>query len=381
MSELINAHDNRATIRWKLLTGVSALALTAYVSSAGLAFAGDSGRPQVWIELGGQFEQITTDHEVFNPPFASLASVTGPLRAGVAPIPPNAVQRPLSGSFGTEGKLTFQPEGGDWVFSAAIRYGKSNGAKHLHQSSQPQPDQLPFLSSPLIRYGAEFSDATAKKTEKHAILDFQAGKDVGLGLFGSSVVSAGVRIAQFHTDLSTTLGRDPNNGGYKYFFGFTIPISSPHDFRMQAHAARNFHGIGPSLSWEGSTPFAGNADNAEFTFDWGINAAVLFGRQRATVSHKTYEASQPPPSQGNPSHFTHPVYAHATPVPARSRAVTVPNIGGMAGMSLKFPNAKVSLGYRADFFFGAMDTGIDAMKKSNVGFNGPFASISIGLGD
>ena len=34
MSELIQKNDNRATIRWKLLTGASALALTAYVSSA-----------------------------------------------------------------------------------------------------------------------------------------------------------------------------------------------------------------------------------------------------------------------------------------------------------------------------------------------------------
>jgi hypothetical protein len=58
----------------------------------------------------------------------------------------------------------------------------------------------------------------------------------------------------------------------------------------------------------------------------------------------------------------------------------VPNIGGMAGLSLKFPNAKVSLGYRADFFFGAMDGGIDIAHKENVGFYGPFAAISIGLG-
>jgi hypothetical protein len=36
--------------------------------------------------------------------------------------------------------------------------------------------------------------------------------------------------------------------------------------------------------------------------------------------------------------------------------------------------------YRADFFFGAMDGGIDTAKKENVGFYGPFATISIGLG-
>ena len=42
MSELIKNNDNRATIRWKLLTGASALALTAYVSSAAVAKAEDA---------------------------------------------------------------------------------------------------------------------------------------------------------------------------------------------------------------------------------------------------------------------------------------------------------------------------------------------------
>jgi len=41
---------------------------------------------------------------------------------------------------------------------------------------------------------------------------------------------------------------------------------------------------------------------------------------------------------------------------------------------------KVSLGYRADFFFGAADTGIDARKTSDLSFHGPFAKLSIGLG-
>lgn len=43
-------------------------------------------------------------------------------------------------------------------------------------------------------------------------------------------------------------------------------------------------------------------------------------------------------------------------------------------------NFKLSLGYRADFFFGAIDGGIDARKSETVGFYGPFASIGIGLG-
>jgi len=58
----------------------------------------------------------------------------------------------------------------------------------------------------------------------------------------------------------------------------------------------------------------------------------------------------------------------------------VPNLGGFAGLSFKYPNAKVSVGYRADFFFGAMDGGIDAHKSYDRDFYGPFATVSIGLG-
>ena len=72
---------------------------------------------------------------------------------------------------------------------------------------------------------------------------------------------------------------------------------------------------------------------------------------------------------------------NAPPASIRSRSVTVPNIGGFAGLSVKYPNFKFSIGYRYDTFLNAMDIGIDAAKKSNVTFNGPFASISIGIGD
>ena len=66
---------------------------------------------------------------------------------------------------------------------------------------------------------------------------------------------------------------------------------------------------------------------------------------------------------------------------ARSHTVTVPNLGGFAGLSVKYANAKVSFGYRGDFFFGAMDDGIDARRSKDVAFHGPFATISVGLGE
>ncbi len=42
--------------------------------------------------------------------------------------------------------------------------------------------------------------------------------------------------------------------------------------------------------------------------------------------------------------------------------------------------AKISFGYRADLFLGAMDIGVDSRHTVNRNFYGPFATISIGLG-
>ena len=62
--------------------------------------------------------------------------------------------------------------------------------------------------------------------------------------------------------------------------------------------------------------------------------------------------------------------------------MTVPNLGGFAGFSYRFGgDAKISIGYKADFFFGAIDGGIDTRKNENRGFYGPFACICIGIGD
>jgi hypothetical protein len=87
------------------------------------------------------------------------------------------------------------------------------------------------------------------------------------------------------------------------------------------------------------------------TFDWGANAAVLFGRQRAEIHHHTTNIYH---SGGSFTPVKHTIY-QTSASPDRNRQMTVPNLGGFAGVSWRYPNAKVSVGYRADFFFGATD--------------------------
>ncbi len=133
--------------------------------------------------------------------------------------------------------------------------------------------------------------------------------------------------------------------------------------------------LGPSLSLKNTTGLLGTVDDGQLALDWGMNAAVLFGRQKAESSHhSTINHYFGRGLAALPTVAVHPLVTHS-----RSRMVTVPNIGGFAGLSYRIQNAKVSAGYRADFFFAARDVGIDTRSTANVGFHGPFATISIGL--
>jgi hypothetical protein len=376
MSELIETNNNRATVRWKLLASVSALALTANVVSA--AKAEESDHPQVWIELGGQLERLSGQPSALTSPFFALASPSDVQLM-------TDTQQPSQWSIGGEGKVSITPADTDWVFSAAVRYGRSNKSDHRHhQSPFPSVEKyfiylLPTTTVPLNR--AKFSDAVIDSRESHAVLDFMAGKDVGLGMLGAkgaSVVSAGVRFAQFTSKTNTTLyARPVLESNMVTFPGkYRLAHAAYHTYTAVLHAERSTHAVGPSLSWEASLPIVGNGADSELALDWGVNGAVLFGRQRVNIHHQTKSNYYHLTFGSNYSahHTTHTVNRKET------RFAVVPNLGGFAGVSLKFPNAKVSLGYRADFFFNAVDNGIDTRHVVSQGFYGPFASISVGLG-
>jgi len=388
MSELIQKNDNRATIRWKLLTSASAAALIASACGIGDALAADdgSGKPQVWIELGAQIERANGGDSAFAAPFY------GDLPPEIDS--PATIINQLPWSLGPEAKISLQPDGSNWIFSAAIRYGRSSNHRSAHQVTYQPPGYnvsgYPCCHTFVKHVYGDYANTQSHHQENHLILDFQAGKDVGVGLFGkdgSSVVSAGVRFAQFRTKSSGSVKARADFERYDYFTYFPSYaywkslylqkyrlITANRRFALTAGSSRSFKGVGPSISWQASAALAGNPESSELTFDWGVNAAFLFGKQRTKTYHE--------------SHISHHLFVYQTQtfshpgVPqTRSRSVTVPNLGGMAGFSIKWPDAKISIGYRADYFFGAMDGGWDTAKKQNRSFTGPFASISFGLGD
>jgi hypothetical protein len=379
MSEL--TQTNRRNVRWEFLTTVSALALASYVSSTDVAKAEDNDRPTVWIELGGQLESVQGTSRPLDAPFMSVAPVDTSAAPGTDDYSLDifsANQRVARYALGLEGKLSFQPEDSDWILSAAIRYGRSHSHRHGHEQGPPAYKYV-NASANLPLYAAKFADVERPYAESHTVLDFNVGRDVGLGKFGregASTLNAGVRFAQFSAKSSLSISARPQISNMAQYANF-------YQYGLTADAQRNFRGIGPSLSWNASAALIGNREDAEVTLDWGLNAAVLFGRQKAQTDHATHGSHLiHVRKQGTVrQHFTYvPLYTPRSYNSDRSYSVAVPNLGAFAGISMRYPNAKVSFGYRADFFFGAMDTGLDLRHEQTVGFNGPFATISVGLG-
>lgn len=354
--------------------------LVAIALHSGDVRAAASERPAIWIEAGWQAERITGKDESFSPSFA------GDLTDAGFPSPVR-LEYPSPYGVGAEGKLSLQPQGSNWVLAVSARYGRMTGKKSEHQQTSPEP--IHFLAKPsatpatFIPAVRAYSDVKTSNEETHTIVDFAVGRDFGLGLFSPNSTSnfnLGVRYAQFHSRSSNVFGADPRYDiHFKYvprIHGSFPTYKSYHLDKATEYSARSFHGVGPTIEWNASTPLMGDAEEGELTIDWGVNAALLFGRQKANIQHQTVVAHH----YGNFFSPSTEVTNNAPPPRNRSRSVTVPNLGGFAGVSYKFTSAKISVGYRADQFFGAVDSGIDIHKSRDVGFFGPFATVSIGLG-
>ena len=199
-----------------------------------------------------------------------------------------------------------------------------------------------------------------------------------------------MRFAQFNSQIQCCIQiRSRSHIQHYFYFGpYKVsnrrPAASIIPIAATADIARSFRGIGPSISWNASAPVIGNPANGQVVLDWGVNAAILFGRQKARVHHQTTGRIS-----STTVNFTSPVVPQST---YRRRSTTCrrttcarvqsryPISVALRDLTFRLQNFKVSAGYRADLFFGAMDGGIETAKKENRGFYGPFASVSVGIG-
>jgi hypothetical protein len=389
MSELITLRKDNSNLRLGLLATTSAVVLAACVVPVQSANAAD--RPEVWIEGGWQFETMTGRNDVLVPPldelttagFTSVPSVTGFLGQASGGFPSfTDIENVLGRSSGAEGSISFQPKGSDWILNVSARYGRAQGRRDVAQRRDSYGQSAYYnIGSHVYKGKPHFTNYVQQSVvngETHAILDFQIGRDVGLGLFGQKsegVFSFGARYVQMNTHSDGHAYAAPGVRFYRVGGAFNKYHFENHyqNSASVIERSNNFQGIGPSLSFSDSVGLLDGPADGLIALDWGANAAVLFGRQKAKADYSTvtraYHITIAPDSTAGTT-------VHRT----RSRRVTVPNLGGFAGLSYRFPNAKISAGYRADFFFGALDRGLDEHHSSTTGYHGPFATISIGLG-
>jgi hypothetical protein len=394
MSELIN-NQSRSNVRLGLLATTSAIALAACVVSVTEAIAAD--RPTVWVEGGWHFDSVTGSNDIVVPPldglttsgFSSTPTADNFYGQGAGGFPSFIdMENALGKSQGAEGSISFQPSGSDWIFNISGRYGRAHSNRRMDQrheiTGEPGYTKGFLGSNPYTPHHTNYVIQANDNKEAHVIVDFQVGKDIGIGLFGGqmeSVLSAGVRYAQMNTSSKGHSYAQPDarfygHGGINILGKYQYAIQpDTHNSATIQQRSSSFHGVGPSFSWSNTTGLLGDVADGQFALDWGANAALLFGRQKTKVNYSTV------------SHFYHFVGLnraettnHNTVNRTESRRVTVPNLGGFAALSYRFTNAKISAGYRADFFFGAMDGGLDTHRSTTMGFHGPFATISVGLG-
>ena len=166
MSELICKNNRYANTRWKFLTGVSVLALSASVASPESARAEDIDRPTVWIELGGQLSHIESGQEAFAP-----AIMDG--RPSIF-SPSQKFEKQPSYGFEETGAISIEPDHSGLIFSASVRYGRSKSNKRVQQQTNPDPF-LKYLNSAIavsvLPVAQKFAETKVQNHEQHVVLD------------------------------------------------------------------------------------------------------------------------------------------------------------------------------------------------------------------
>jgi hypothetical protein len=377
MEEVRKSYQHAGLFRLNLLG--TACAISIVIAPA---YAADDHAPTLWIELGGQLQRIDGGEERYDPSFSSTIVSDG----FASPL---SVERPGRYANGGQLSATVTPHQSTWGFSASLQYGRSNAAKRAHEERVVPSEYLfipRFNLGLVVTQPPDSAELRSESRKTYTIADFRAGKDVGIGVLGRQIgatVDFGVRFAQFNDSARANLYAHPDGK----FVSTTVPIAGrPYNFPKAFYHSysglfdvrRSFRGIGPSLGWRSSLPISADETSSRLVADWGVSGALLFGRQKIAAHTKTSTTYHY--HTGHTFGGTKTTTLHRSATPSRSRSVIVPNLGAFAALSLNFPNAKISLGYRADFFFGAVDGGIVTRKTYDRDFYGPFATISIGLG-
>jgi len=259
------------------------------------------------------------------------------------------------------GTITYQQPGTPWSFGVGARYGRvkgGSGSGHFASSSAYHAYNTKY-------YARTHSQTTHENltSSTHYIIDFDIGRDVGVGLFGRGVTTAGagVRYAHFDATVTGSFATSQKYGEPAYYSSRDFQFSRNGTFT----ARHTTDAVGPRVFVKTVSPLPGDSG---LSLDAGAGGGILFGRQTVKShvdSHVTF-------STGSGS------YA-GVPVANRSSSQTIPNVDGYLQISWKPASSPLSvgIGYRVDAYFTAMDAGYAQSREVDIISHGPYLDISL----
>ena len=287
---------SRRGLRRSLLVSVSVAAL--FIATAH-ADENNAMKGRVWLEISGMapFWQGTADQ--FSPTAAELSALWGIPWATVSGSPSIKPRRGLSFS----GEIGYQFAESPW--SVRFRVG--------HGFSKKRRGGIFLVPT---YYPSYVVHVTASKKERLTFIDFEAGRDIGIGgAEGNATLFAGLRFARF---------RAKENGNVNlYYYGYPY-------YGSAGSIKRTFTGIGPRVGLNFRMPL-----NEVFAFRLDAAGALLFGKRKFRSSGSFAGTN-------------------------RSKSTVVPNVDAFAGIAwtpASMPNLQLTVGYGVNAYFNMVDRG------------------------
>ena len=261
------------------------------------------------------------------------------------------------------------------MFSASVRYGRSSSNKDVHQQTNPKPIRGITVSpvsgsSPYPLALDNLPTRRCRTARNTSFVDFQAGKDVGLGMFGTARI---VR-AQLWAFASRNSAASPTSRSIRSRLALHNQISDIQRASQLLHQriytptrqplrAAQFPRHRPFTVVERVRAVLQATRKMENSLSIGaLNAAFLFRRQRAQVHHQTTgDTVTSNSAQLCRRRIMSPIRRRRSNKIARAPS-RCPMSAALPGYRSVIRMPKSASGYRADMFFGAMDGGIDTRK-------------------
>lgn len=259
--------------------------------------------PAVFDAMAADLPVATKARAAESPGSLQLWGEGGAIWSGGDPILQSGIVAPISGlpgfpsapyNFDLTPKVGWEAAGGfdyrfaasPWHVSGQFRYGEGRAHDQASAGGTFDPVLLGLLG---VRSGNGFETTATDYRETRWLADLAVGRDViGTGR-NALQVKGGLRVADFAT-------RNDNDDLITQAFTFNppivaggIPVSSislTQDILIKTRAS--FLGAGPLIGLQGSVPLVGN-----WSFDYGGDAAILFGTQKSTTTTLTTIAASP----------------------------------------------------------------------------------------